>query len=293
MDFFVETLVGGLLAGTMYALVAIGFVLIYKASRVFNFAQGSILLLATLAFVTLHEDGVPFWAAGILSLGIIVVLSIVIEWAVLRPLTNRSDLTLFMATLGLSYVIEGVAQAVMGTDVHALDLGIADVPINLGPIQLSQFDLFAAGVAVLLVIALSLIFNRTHLGISLRAVADNQLAAQSVGIRLDRIWRIVWTVAGFIGLVAGLLWGAREGVQFSLSLIVLKALPILVIGGFDSIIGAILGGLIVGAGENLAELYLGPLIGGGISSWFAYVLALGFLLVRPAGMFGERAIERI
>jgi branched-chain amino acid transport system permease protein len=208
-------------------------------------------------------------------------------------LTNRSDLTLFMATLGLSYVIEGVAQAVMGTDVHALDLGIADVPINLGPIQLSQFDLFAAGVAVLLVIALSLIFNRTHLGISLRAVADNQLAAQSVGIRLDRIWRIVWTVAGFIGLVAGLLWGAREGVQFSLSLIVLKALPILVIGGFDSIIGAILGGLIVGAGENLAELYLGPLIGGGISSWFAYVLALGFLLVRPAGMFGERAIERI
>lgn len=293
MEFFVETLVGGLLAGTMYALVAIGFVLIYKASRVFNFAQGSILLLATLAFVTLHEDGVPLWAAGVLSLAIIVVLSIVIEWAVLRPLTNRSDLTLFMATLGLSYVIEGVAQAAMGTDVHALDLGIADVPINLGPIQLSQFDLFAAGVALLLVIALSLIFNRTHLGISLRAVADNQLAAQSVGIRLDRIWRIVWTVAGFIGLVAGLLWGAREGVQFSLSLIVLKALPILVIGGFDSIVGAILGGLIVGAGENLAELYLGPLIGGGISAWFAYVLALGFLLVRPAGLFGERAIERI
>jgi branched-chain amino acid transport system permease protein len=293
MDFFIETLVGGLLAGTMYALVAIGFVLIYKASRVFNFAQGSILLLATLAFVTLHEGGVPPWAAGILSLGIIVVLSIVIEWAVLRPLTNRSDLTLFMATLGLSYVIEGVAQAVMGTDVHELDLGIADVPINLGPIQLSQFDLFAACVALLLVIALSIIFNRTHLGISLRAVADNQLAAQSVGIRLDRIWRIVWTVAGFIGLVAGLLWGAREGVQFSLSLIVLKALPILVIGGFDSIVGAILGGLIVGAGENLAEIYLGPLIGGGISSWFAYVLALGFLLVRPAGLFGERAIERI
>jgi branched-chain amino acid transport system permease protein len=221
MEFFVETLVSGLLAGTMYALVAIGFVLIYKASRVFNFAQGSILLLATLAFVTLHEDGVPFWLAGVISLAIIVALSIAIEWSVLRPLTNRSDLTLFMATLGLSYVIEGLAQAVMGTDVHELDLGIADVPINIGPIQLSQFDLFAAGVAVLLVIALSVIFNRTHMGISLRAVADNQLAAQSVGIRLDRIWRIVWTVAGFVGLVAGLLWGAREGVQFSLSLIVL------------------------------------------------------------------------
>jgi branched-chain amino acid transport system permease protein len=293
MEFFVETLVSGLLAGTMYALVAIGFVLIYKASRVFNFAQGSILLLATLAFVTLHEDGVPFWLAGVISLAIIVALSIAIEWSVLRPLTNRSDLTLFMATLGLSYVIEGLAQALMGTDVHELDLGIADVPINIGPIQLSQFDLFAAGVAVLLVIALSVIFNRTHMGISLRAVADNQLAAQSVGIRLDRIWRIVWTVAGFVGLVAGLLWGAREGVQFSLSLIVLKALPILVIGGFDSIVGAILGGLIVGAGENLAELYLGPLIGGGISAWFAYVLALGFLLVRPGGLFGEQAIERI
>jgi branched-chain amino acid transport system permease protein len=293
MEFFIETLVSGLLAGTMYALVAIGFVLIYKASRVFNFAQGSILLLATLTFVTLHEDGVPFWLAGAISLGIIVALSIAIEWAVLRPLTNRSDLTLFMATLGLSYVIEGVAQAVMGTDVHELDLGIADVPVNLGPIQLSQFDLFAAGVAVLLVVALSVIFNRTHMGILLRAVADNQLAAQSIGIRLDRIWRIVWTVAGFVGLVAGLLWGAREGVQFSLSLIVLKALPILVIGGFDSIVGAVLGGLIVGAGENLAELYLGPLIGGGISAWFAYVLALGFLLVRPGGLFGEQAIERI
>jgi branched-chain amino acid transport system permease protein len=293
MDFFVETIVSGLLAGTMYALVAIGFVLIYKASRVFNFAQGSILLLATLAFVTLHEGGVPSWLAGLISLVIIVALSIVIEWSVLRPLTNRSDLTLFMATLGLSYVIEGVAQAVMGTDVHELDLGIADVPINLGPIQLSQFDLFAAAVAVILVVALSFIFNRTHMGISLRAVADNQLAAQSVGIRLDRIWRIVWTVAGFVGLVAGLLWGAREGVQFSLSLIVLKALPILVIGGFDSVVGAILGGLIVGAGENLAEIYLGPLIGGGISAWFAYVLALGFLLVRPGGLFGEQAIERI
>jgi branched-chain amino acid transport system permease protein len=293
MDFFVETLVGGLLAGVMYSLVAIGFVLIYKASRVFNFAQGSMLLFAALAFVTLTEHGVPFWLAGAIALLLMILIAVLVERAVLRPLTGRSDLTLFMATLGLSYVIAGVAQAAMGTDVHALDLGIPDVPINVGPIQVSEFDLAAAGIAGVLVIGLSLLFTRTRIGISLRAVADNQLAAQSVGIRLDWIWRIVWSVAGFVGLVAGLLWGAREGVQFSLSLVVLKALPVLIIGGFTSIPGAVLGGLIVGAGESLAELYLGPLIGGGLSAWFAYVLALSFLLVRPAGLFGEREIERV
>jgi branched-chain amino acid transport system permease protein len=293
MDFFVETLVGGLLAGVMYSLVAIGFVLIYKASRVFNFAQGSMLLFAALAFVTLTEHGVPFWLAGAIALLLMILIAVLVERAVLRPLTARSDLTLFMATLGLSYVIAGVAQAAMGTDVHALDLGIPDVPINVGPIQVSEFDLAAAGIAGVLVIGLSLLFTRTRIGISLRAVADNQLAAQSVGIRLDWIWRIVWSVAGFVGLVAGLLWGAREGVQFSLSLVVLKALPVLIIGGFTSIPGAVLGGLIVGAGESLAELYLGPLIGGGLSAWFAYVLALSFLLVRPAGLFGEREIERV
>jgi branched-chain amino acid transport system permease protein len=293
MDFFVETLVGGLLAGVMYSLVAIGFVLIYKASRVFNFAQGSMLLFAALAFVTLTERGVPFWLAGAIALLLMILIAVLVERAVLRPLTGRSDLTLFMATLGLSYVIAGVAQAAMGTDVHALDLGIPDVPINVGPIQVSEFDLTAAGIAGVLVIGLSLLFMRTRIGISLRAVADNQLAAQSVGIRLDWIWRIVWSVAGFVGLVAGLLWGAREGVQFSLSLVVLKALPVLIIGGFTSIPGAVLGGLIVGAGESLAELYLGPLIGGGLSAWFAYVLALIFLLVRPAGLFGEREIERV
>jgi branched-chain amino acid transport system permease protein len=293
MDFFVETLVGGLLAGVMYSLVAIGFVLIYKASRVFNFAQGSMLLFAALAFVTLTEHGVPFWLAGAIAFLLMILIAVLVERAVLRPLTGRSDLTLFMATLGLSYVIAGVAQAAMGTDVHALDLGIPDVPINVGPIQVSEFDLAAAGIAGVLVIGLSLLFTRTRIGISLRAVADNQLAAQSVGIRLDWIWRIVWSVAGFVGLVAGLLWGAREGVQFSLSLVVLKALPVLIIGGFTSIPGAVLGGLIVGAGESLAELYLGPLIGGGLSAWFAYVLALSFLLVRPAGLFGEREIERV
>ena len=293
MDFFVETLVGGLLAGVMYSLVAIGFVLIYKASRVFNFAQGSMLLFAALAFVTLTEHGVPFWLAGAIALLLMILTAVLVERVVLRPLTGRSDLTLFMATLGLSYVIAGVAQAAMGTDVHALDLGIPDVPINVGPIQVSEFDLAAAGISGILVIGLSLLFTRTRIGISLRAVADNQLAAQSVGIRLDWIWRIVWSVAGFVGLVAGLLWGAREGVQFSLSLVVLKALPVLIIGGFTSIPGAVLGGLIVGAGESLAELYLGPLIGGGLSAWFAFVLALIFLLVRPAGLFGEREIERV
>ncbi|WP_159012967.1 branched-chain amino acid ABC transporter permease [Acidisoma sp. S159] len=293
MDFFVETLVGGLLAGVMYSLVAIGFVLIYKASRVFNFAQGSMLLFAALAFVTLTEHGVPFWLAGAIALLLMILTAVLVERVVLRPLTGRSDLTLFMATLGLSYVIAGVAQAAMGTDVHALDLGIPDVPIDVGPIQVSEFDLAAAGISGILVIGLSLLFTRTRIGISLRAVADNQLAAQSVGIRLDWIWRIVWSVAGFVGLVAGLLWGAREGVQFSLSLVVLKALPVLIIGGFTSIPGAVLGGLIVGASESLAELYLGPLIGGGLSAWFAYVLALIFLLVRPAGLFGEREIERV
>jgi branched-chain amino acid transport system permease protein len=293
VDFFVETLVGGLLAGVMYSLVAIGFVLIYKASRVFNFAQGSMLLFAALAFVTLTEHGVPFWLAGAIALLLMILTAVLVERVVLRPLTGRSDLTLFMATLGLSYVIAGVAQAAMGTDVHALDLGIPDVPINIGPIQVSEFDLAAAGISGILVIGLSLLFTRTRIGISLRAVADNQLAAQSVGIRLDWIWRIVWSVAGFVGLVAGLLWGAREGVQFSLSLVVLKALPVLIIGGFTSIPGAVLGGLIVGASESLAELYLGPLIGGGLSAWFAYVLALIFLLVRPAGLFGEREIERV
>jgi branched-chain amino acid transport system permease protein len=293
VDFFVETLVGGLLAGVMYSLVAIGFVLIYKASRVFNFAQGSMLLFAALAFVTLTEHGVPFWLAGAIALLLMILTAVLVERVVLRPLTGRSDLTLFMATLGLSYVIAGVAQAAMGTDVHALDLGIPDVPIDVGPIQVSEFDLAAAGISGILVIGLSLLFTRTRIGISLRAVADNQLAAQSVGIRLDWIWRIVWSVAGFVGLVAGLLWGAREGVQFSLSLVVLKALPVLIIGGFTSIPGAVLGGLIVGAGESLAELYLGPLIGGGLSAWFAYVLALIFLLVRPAGLFGEREIERV
>lgn len=293
MLLFLETLVGGLLAGTMYSLVAIGFVLIYKASGVFNFAQGSILLFSALLFVTLRESSVPFVLALLLTIAALVLLAVLIEKLVLRPLTNRSPMTLFMATLGLSYVVEGVAQGVMGANVHALDLGIADLPVFVGGVLISQFDLVAAITAAVLVGALALLFDRTRIGISLRAVADNTRAALSVGINLHRIWQVVWAAAGLTGLVAGLLWGARQGVQFSLSLVVLKALPVLIIGGFTSIGGAIAGGLIVGAAENLAEAYVGPYVGGGITSWFAYFLALVFLYIRPAGIFGERAIERV
>lgn len=293
MSFFMEVLLGGLLAGVMYSLVAIGFVLIYKASGVFNFAQGSMVLFAALTFVSLLERGLPFWVAFVLSLLSMLLLALLLERLVLRHLVNRPPITLFMATLGLSYVEEGVAQALWGAQVHGLDLGIEDTPLELGGLMLSRFDLFAAGSAGLLVLLLSLLFNKTRIGLSLRAVADDQLAALAVGIRLQRMWVLVWAVAGLVGLVAGLLWGARLGVQFSLSLIVLKALPVLIIGGFTSIGGAIVGGLIVGASEKLAEVYLGPLLSGGIENWFPYVLALLFLLLRPAGLFGERAIERV
>lgn len=293
MSMFLETLIGGLLSGTMYSLVAIGFVLIYKASGVFNYAQGSLLLFAALTFVTLTENGVPAYAAIAITVALLIATAIAIEKLLLRPLTNRSPMTLFMATLGLSYVVEGVAQGIMGSQVRALNLGIEDLPIFVGDILISQFDLVAAGVALALVVVLSLLFNRTRIGIQLRGVADNTRAALSLGIDINRIWQIVWAVAGLVGLVAGLLWGARQGVQFSLSLVVLKALPVLIIGGFTSIPGAIVGGLIVGAGESLAETYIGPFLGGGITPWFAYALALVFLFIRPAGLFGERSIERV
>ncbi|OLU28167.1 branched-chain amino acid ABC transporter permease [Pseudomonas sp. PA15(2017)] len=293
MTFFLETLIGGLLAGTMYSLVAIGFVLIYKASGVFNFAQGAMLLFAALTFVSLHEQGLSFALALAVTVLVLIIGALLIERLVLRPLVNRSQITLFMATLGLSFVIEGLAQGLMGAQVRALDLGIEDIPLFVGEIMISQFDLVAASVSALLVVVLALLFNKTRIGVALRAVADDTRAALSLGINLNRIWQIVWAVAGVVGLVAGLLWGARQGVQFSLSLVVLKALPVLIIGGFTSIGGAIVGGLIVGAAENLAEAYIGPLIGGGITPWFAYFLALIFLYIRPAGLFGDRAIERV
>jgi branched-chain amino acid transport system permease protein len=262
-------------------------------SGVFNFAQGAMVLCAALTFVTLTERDVPFWLAGLITLATMMTLAVAVERIVLRPLVNRSQITLFMATLGLSYVIEGGSQFVMGASVHELDLGLSDLPVEIGPIQLSSFDLVAALTAGALVLALWLFFERTRIGVSLRAVADDPQAALSIGIRLPVLWATVWAVAGFVALVAGLLWGARQGVQFSLTFVVLKALPVLIIGGFTSITGAIVGGLIVGAADALAEIYLGPLLGGSVSTWFAYTLAVAFLLVRPAGLFGERAIERV
>jgi branched-chain amino acid transport system permease protein len=293
MAYFVETLFGGLLAGIMYSLVAIGFVLIYKASGVFNFAQGAMLLFAALTFVSLVERGLPFVAALAATLAAMVLVAISIERLLLRRLVGRSPTTLFMATLGVSYVLEGLAQAIWGADVHGLDLGIDDVPFEMGAISVSRFDLFAAATAGLLVASLTLLASRTRLGLSLRAVADDPLAALSLGVRLPTIWRVVWSLAGLVGLIAGLFWGARSGVQFSLALVVLKAMPVLVIGGFDSIGGALIAGLLVGASEKLAEVYVGAVVGGGIENWFPYALAIVSLMLRPAGLFGQRAIERV
>jgi len=291
--FFMEVLVGGLLSGVMYSLVAIGFVLIYKTSGVLNFSQGALLLFAALTFVSLVEKGVPFALALALTFALMVVIGIAIERVVLRPLTNKPPITLFMATLGLSYVIEGAAQLIWGTQVHGLDLGIEDVPFDVGGVLISQFDIFAAAVAAIMVALLSIFFRYTRVGLAFRAVADDQFAALAVGLRLPLIWASVWAAAGLVALVAGLLWGARLGVQFSLSLVVLKALPVLVLGGFDSILGAIVGGLLIGASEKLAEVYIGDYFGGGIESWFAYVVALVFLLVRPSGLFGQKLVERV
>jgi len=290
---FIETLVGGLLAGIMYSMVAIGFVLIYKASGVFNFAQGSMVLFSALTFVSLVERGVPFGWAIAITAAVMVMVAILVERLMLRRLLNRPPVTLFMATLGLSFVLEGIAQAVWGADVHGLELGIEDVPISILRMRLSRFDLIASATAAVLVVLLALFANKTRIGRSLRAVADDPLAALSVGVRLPKIWIWVWTLAGLVGLIAGLLWGARAGVQFSLTLVVLKAMPVLIIGGFDSIPGAIVGGLIVGASEKLAEVYIGSIVGGGIENWFPYVLAVGLLLVRPAGLFGDRTLDRV
>jgi len=293
MSFFLEVLVGGLLAGVMYTMVALGFVLIYKASGVFNFAQGAMVLFAALTFVSLVERGLAFPWAFVSTLGVMLALAVGIERVVLRPLVNAPPMALVLATLGLAVVLEGLAQVVWGTQVHGLELGISDAPIDGLGFQVSRFDLFAAGAAALLVAVLAILFRTTRAGIGLRAVADDPLAAIAVGIDIRRLWVIVWGVAGVVALVAGLLWGARVGVQFSLSLVVLKALPVLIIGGFSSIGGAIAGGLIVGASEKLAEVYVGSHVGGGTESWFPYVLALAFLLARPTGLFGERAVERV
>ncbi len=295
--FFIEVLAGGLLAGVMYSLVALGFVLIYKASGVFNFAQGAMVFFAALTFVSLLERGVNVWLALVITLAVMVVLGLVIEKVVLRPLVNQPPITLFMATIGLTFVLEGLSQLVWGSQPHGLELGIPDVPMEWlsqkTNINISQFDLFAAGVAGILVAVLAVFFQKTRIGRALRAVADDHQAALAVGIPLKQIWGIVWAVAGFVALVAGLMWGVRNGVQYALTFVALKALPVLILGGFESIAGAIVGGLIIGATEKLAEVYLGPFVGGGIESWFAYVIALLFLLVRPQGLFGEKIIERV
>jgi len=290
-------LAGGLLAGVMYALVALGFVLIYKASGVFNFAQGAMVFFAALTFVSLSERGWNFWLALAVTLAAMVLLGVLTERVVLRPLVNQPQITLFMATIGLTFVLEGLSQLIWGSQPHGLELGIPDVPMEWlsqkWNVNISQFDLFAAFVAGALVAVLAVFFQKTRIGRALRAVADDHQAALAVGIPLQHIWAIVWGVAGFVALVAGLMWGVRNGVQFALTFVALKALPVLLIGGFESIPGAILGGLIIGATEKLAEVYVGPFFGGGIESWFAYVVALLFLLVRPEGLFGEKHIDRV
>ena len=297
MSFFLEVLIGGLLSGVMYALVALGFVLIYKASGVFNFAQGAMVFFAALTFVGVSELGVSPWLAFPITLAAMVLLGLATERVVLRPLVNQPQITLFMATIGLTFFIEGLAQMMWGANVRGLDLGLQDEPLEWVSdrfgMSISKFDLAAAGVAAILVTSLALFFSRTRIGRALRAVADDHQAALAVGIPLQQIWGIVWGVAGFVALVAGLLWGARNGVQFALTFVALKALPVLILGGFESIPGAIVGGLIIGASEKLAEVYLGPMVGGGIEGWFPYVLALLFLLVRPEGLFGEKIIRRI
>ena len=295
--FVLEVLIAGLLSGVMYSLVALGFVLIFKASGVFNFAQGAMVLFAALTFARFLEMGVNFWLAAAISLVVMMVLAVIIERVMLRPLVAQPVIILFMATIGLNYFLEGMAQAVWDSQVHALELGIEDVPwesvMDATGILISLFDVWAAVICGVLVLVLAFFFQKGRIGRALRAVADDNQAAMSVGIPLQMIWAIVWATAGLVALVAGALWGQRLGVQFSISLVALKALPVLILGGFNSIAGAIVGGLIIGAAEKLAEVYLGPIIGGGIEAWFAYFIAMLFLMFRPQGLFGEELIERV
>jgi branched-chain amino acid transport system permease protein len=303
--FYVEVLLGGLMAGVLYSLVALGFALIFKASGVFNFAQGTMVLFAALAVARLAEK-MPLWAAILLAMLIMVAVAWLIERIVLRPLVNQEGVALLMATLGVTYFLDGFGQTVWGSDIYEINLGIAKEPVMIldqvfqGGILVNKEDFVAAVVAAVLVIGLALFFQKTPTGRALRAVADDHQAAQSIGIPLNRIWVIVWSVAGFVALVAGVIWGSKLGVQFSLSQVALKALPVVILGGFTSVTGAIVGGLIIGVGEKMSEVFLGPILvkafdlaGGGIENWFAYVLALLFLLVRPEGLFGEKIIDRV
>lgn len=309
MGFFLETLFGGLMAGMLYSLIALGFVLIFKASGVFNFAQGAMVLFAALAMARFAE-WIPKYlpldnkiAVNILAfagaMAVMVVVAWLIERLVLGRLVNQEGITLLMATLGITYFLDGFGQTLFGNDIYKIDVGMPKDPIFLfesvfqGGVLVNKEDVYAALIAAALVGLLSLFFQKTATGRALRAVADDHQAAQSIGIPLNRIWVIVWSVAGFVALVAGVIWGSKLGVQFSLSLVALKALPVVILGGLTSVPGAILGGLIIGVGEKLSEVYIGPMFGGGIEIWFAYVLALVFLLVRPQGLFGEKIIDRV
>ncbi len=309
MGFFLETLFGGLMAGMLYALVALGFVLIFKASGVFNFAQGAMVLFAALAMARFSE-WFPKWfgfesllLANVLALIAAIAAMVVLAWLIerfaLRKLVGQEPIALLMATLGIAYFIDGAGQLLFGSATYKIDVGMPKDPMLLfestfeGGLLLSKEDLYAALIAGLLVLALSLFFQKTATGRALRAVADDHQAAQSIGIPLSRIWVIVWSIGGIVALVAGIIWGSKLGVQFSISLVALKALPVVILGGLTSVPGAIVGGLIIGAGEKLSEIYIGPMLGGGIENWFAYVLALGFLLFRPQGLFGDKIIDRV
>ncbi len=309
MGFFLETLLGGLMAGMLYSLVALGFVLIYKASGVFNFAQGAMVLFAALAMARFAQ-WIPQWLgfdnkivantlAFIVAGGIMFIVAWLIERLVLRHLVNQEGATLLMATLGITYFLEGLGQTIFGSSIYKIDIGMPKDPVMAfesvieGGILINKEDLYAALIAALLVGLLSVFFQKTSTGRALRAVADDHQAAQSIGIPLNRIWVIVWCVAGVAALVAGMIWGSKLGVQFSLTTVALRALPVVILGGLTSVPGAIVGGLIIGVGEKLSEVYLGPFVGGGIEIWFAYVLALVFLLFRPQGLFGEKIIDRV
>jgi branched-chain amino acid transport system permease protein len=299
-DLLVQTLWEGLVAGVLYSLIALGYVLIYKASGVFNFAQGIMVVFAALTFVGLHEFGIPALAALVLALGVMLALALAVERLILRPLVNQPEIILFMATFGLTSFLIGLGEFVFGgepkvmiTDELYLPAGAIDLPMLGGSATLQKIDIAAAVIASLMVAALALFFQNTRVGRALRAVADSHKAALSVGISLQQIWVIVWFAAGIVALTTGIMWGARSNVSFALEIVALKALPVLVLGGFTSVPGAIIGGVIIGVSEKLGEFYWGPLFGGGIESWLAYAIALIFLLLRPQGLFGEKIIERV
>lgn len=298
--FGLEVFIGGMLSGVMYSLVAIGFVLIYKSSGVFNFAQGTMLLFAALTFVSLTERQVSFWLAFTITAVVMVIIGMIIERTVMRPLANQDLLILFMATVGVNYFLEGLAQGTWDSAVHGLELGIPNDPIFVADyipwldILVSKFDGFAALVSFTLVGGLYLFFQYTRTGMSLRAVSDDHMASQAVGIPLTRIWAIVWAVTGVICFIVGLIWADRLSVSFTLTWAVLKGLPVILIGGLTSIPGCIVGGLIIGASEKLGEIFFAEAFGGqGIEHWWAYLTALIFILIRPTGIFGEKDIERI